>query len=156
MKSGGIGLGLEENVREAYSFIANNYHFGDEIYIFGFSRGAYTARSLAGFINEVGLLKKESLSAFPEIYRNYKGCTNPDPEKRKAGLDHYLHGQAYQKYAFWLHVPIKVVGCWDTVGSLGIPEGRLAKVVQTMGWNNKYKFHNTALGYGMHLRGSSL
>lgn len=141
---GGMGIGLEENVREAYSFIANNYDTGDEIYIFGFSRGAYTARSLAGLINEIGLLRKESLHVFPEVYKQYKAYANP--EERKVNLRRYLYNELYPKHALYLHVPIKVVGCWDTVGSLGVPDGALTRY---FGWNNKYKFHNTALAYGI-------
>ena len=58
---GGLGVGVSGNIQQAYRFIANNYHEGDELFLFGFSRGAYTVRSLAGFIGSVGLLEKEHL-----------------------------------------------------------------------------------------------
>jgi uncharacterized protein (DUF2235 family) len=54
--TGGTGSGLSEHVREAYGFLAHNYAAGDEIFLFGFSRGAYTARSVAGLISQAGLL----------------------------------------------------------------------------------------------------
>jgi uncharacterized protein (DUF2235 family) len=50
---GAFGVGVSENIRDGYRFIANNYEEGDEIYLFGFSRGAYTARSLGGLISEL-------------------------------------------------------------------------------------------------------
>ena len=55
---GGTGLGLSENIVESYRFLANNYQTDDEIYLFGFSRGAYTARSIVGLIHTIGLLPK--------------------------------------------------------------------------------------------------
>jgi len=69
---GATGQGLSENVREAYAFISNNYEPGDEIFLLGFSRGAYTARSIAGLIGAVGLLTKRGLWALPEIFRDAK------------------------------------------------------------------------------------
>ena len=56
---GALGKGLDTNIREAYEFIASNYVEGDEIYLFGFSRGAYTVRSLAGMIGYAGLLGRD-------------------------------------------------------------------------------------------------
>src|SRR5262249_6867973 len=65
---GGIGLGVNENIRSGYMFIAQNYVPGDEIFIFGFSRGAYTARSLVGFLNACGVLKRENLADLPDAW----------------------------------------------------------------------------------------
>lgn len=70
---GTTGEGLEENVREGYAFLANNYSRGDEIFLIGFSRGAFTARSIAGLVGEVGLLTKAGLDSLPEVYRDVKG-----------------------------------------------------------------------------------
>ena len=72
---GGLGSGLVSNVREAYGFLCNNYDFGDEIFITGFSRGAFTARSVAGLIGRIGILTKRGLEVFYEAfeyYENYK------------------------------------------------------------------------------------
>lgn len=65
-------MGLSENIREAYSFIANNYAEGDQIFLIGFSRGAFTARSIAGFIGCIGLLTKQGLTSFYEIFKDYE------------------------------------------------------------------------------------
>jgi uncharacterized protein (DUF2235 family) len=56
---GAFGAGLALNIRRAYMFLSRNYEFGDEVYIFGFSRGSYTARSLTGLISAVGLLSRK-------------------------------------------------------------------------------------------------
>lgn len=62
--------GLAEAVREQYSFIATNWEQGDEIFLFGFSRGAYTARATAGLISEIGLLTRDGLPYLAEIFRD--------------------------------------------------------------------------------------
>lgn len=59
---GSIGVGLSEKVRSAYAFLANNYVPGDRILIFGFSRGAYTARAIAGLVTKMGLLNKRGIT----------------------------------------------------------------------------------------------
>ena len=59
--TGAFGWGLSRNIREAYAFLAMNYEPGDRIYLFGFSRGAFTVRSLAGLIGQCGLLKPEAV-----------------------------------------------------------------------------------------------
>ena len=68
---GFTGEGIKENIREAYSFIATNYMNGDEIYLLGFSRGAFTARSVGGMIGDLGLLTKAGLPSFGEIFEDY-------------------------------------------------------------------------------------
>ena len=71
-------MGLSEHIREAYSFIADNYASGDEIFLVGFSRGAFTARSLAGLIGQIGLLTKSGLSQFYEIFKDYENSENAE------------------------------------------------------------------------------
>ena len=71
-REGGMGVGLVENVRQAYGFLCNNYDAGDEIYITGFSRGAFTARSVAGLVGKVGLLTKKGMAKFYEIFDYYE------------------------------------------------------------------------------------
>ncbi|KAK4224137.1 hypothetical protein QBC38DRAFT_538669 [Podospora fimiseda] len=135
-RQGAFGGSLAENVCEAYNFLASNWGPGDEIFIFGFSRGAYTARSLAGFICQVGLLTPVMMDHFFEIYQAYRnrgekhfvetewantvmvagelGSPPKDnPNYKPTRLEHL------QEYSH-LHVTIKVVGVWDTVGSLHI------------------------------------
>ena len=69
---GGTGQGLEKNIMEAYRFLVNNYHPKDKIFMFGFSRGAYTVRSLTGLVNLIGLLPKNNDYWFPEGFEIYR------------------------------------------------------------------------------------
>lgn len=74
---GGTGAGLSENIREAYSFLAMNYTPGDEIFLIGFSRGAFTARSIAGLIATVGLLTAKGMADFYEVFNDWENQINP-------------------------------------------------------------------------------
>lgn len=73
---GGLAIGLSENVREAYGFLAHNYNgpSDDEIYLFGFSRGAFTARSVAGMICSIGLLTKDSMKYFYYVFEDFENA----------------------------------------------------------------------------------
>ena len=132
---GGLGLGLSTHVKRAYRFVANNYADGDEIYLFGFSRGAYVARSLAGFIGAMGLLHKQHMNRLPEAYELYR----TKPKKRPAskyrpiieGLDPAPRSP----------VPVKFIGVWDTVGALGAPTPFLKRLSRSY-----VRFHDTELG----------
>jgi uncharacterized protein (DUF2235 family) len=129
IKGGSVGLGLSRNVRDAYAFICNNYCDGDEIFLFGFSRGAYTARSVGGLIGYAGLIGKRDLDRFNELWAGYRfrdkvGHEDPLPKFADRHKD----------------ARIKCIGVWDTVGSLGVP-GNLDKLFQDF-----YKFHDTDLG----------
>jgi uncharacterized protein (DUF2235 family) len=128
-----LGLGLSHNIRDAYAFVCNNYNAGDEIFLFGFSRGAYTARSLSGLIGYAGLLGKQDLDRFFELWDGYK---EPDEKKRKDALDSF--GGRHQG------VSIKVIGVWDTVGSVGIPAD-IARL-DVLNFRRYYGFHDTSLG----------
>lgn len=123
---GGFGMGLSQNIIKAYRFIVHNYQQGDEIYLFGFSRGAYTVRSLAGLLNKVGLLPKNHAFYMPEAYRLYR---NGPSEAQLV---------SFQKQHHCIDVKIKFVGVWDTVGALGIPVG-FGK------FNRRYQFHDVSL-----------
>ncbi|KAF4814013.1 hypotheticall protein [Colletotrichum tropicale] len=71
-RQGGFGVGLSGDVVEAYNFIVNNYAPEDEIFCFGFSRGAYTARSVAGLITDIGIIQPHEMQDFPELYSLYR------------------------------------------------------------------------------------
>jgi uncharacterized protein (DUF2235 family) len=123
---GGLfGKGLSENIRLAYEWLIENYNDGDEIFIFGFSRGAYTARSLAGLITKLGILKPGSPIGVAQLYERYKRSDEQTiwelHEQQDAGTlnDSTLEERWMLKYS--QRVKIKMVGVWDTVGSLGIP-----------------------------------
>jgi hypothetical protein len=85
---GGTGLGLSEHIREAYYFIANNYSPGDSIFLIGFSRGSFTARSVGGLIGNLGLLNKTGLPFFYEIFLDWENAGNPD-SKGSSFWEHY-------------------------------------------------------------------
>jgi hypothetical protein len=125
---GGSGVGLSASVKACYGFLADNYREGDEILLFGFSRGAYVARALGGFIGAVGLLRKWEMDRFADIWDWYwrdRHARNPDQ------LDDLAQFRIKD-------VPIDCIGVWDTVGALGIPGSRFC--------SNAYSFHETELG----------
>jgi len=132
---GMLGTGLSNNIKETYRFIANNHVDGDEIFLFGFSRGAYSARVLAGLIGTVGLLSKEHMAYLPEIYDYYR--TPPGKRKNSPGakLLKSLHPTPR------IDVPIEFIGVWDTVGALGAPTPLLKKIT-----NLYIGFHDAKLG----------
>ncbi|AOT08387.1 DUF2235 domain-containing protein [Pseudoalteromonas luteoviolacea] len=123
---GGFGFGLSQNVLRAYQFLVLNYQPGDEIYGFGFSRGAYTIRSVIGLINKIGLLPKDHAFYMPEAYRLYRN-TASDSEVEAFKAEHNC-----------TDVSIKFVGVWDTVGALGVP-------FDFDFINGRYRFHDVSL-----------
>ncbi|KIK54083.1 hypothetical protein GYMLUDRAFT_1024368 [Collybiopsis luxurians FD-317 M1] len=114
-----LGEGIEENIDDAYTFIMNNYQPGDKIFIFGFSRGAFTARVLANFMARVGVYHKPDYTwGFKRAIKAYKdGTLDKDIKIHKYYTPRF--GEPVSKVH---EVEIEVVGCWDTVASLGVPE----------------------------------
>ncbi len=131
VRGGAFGLGLSENIRQGYKWLTENHEEGDEIFLFGFSRGAYTARSLVGLIRNAGLLKTEHKSKVPEAYELYR--------TRDEGPDTPTAVHFRRQYAK-AGIAIKCLGVWDTVGALGIP-------VRSFRWFNRrhFEFHDTRL-----------
>lgn len=126
------GLGIANNIQSCYRFLANNYVNGDEIYLFGFSRGAYTARSLAGMIGSMGLLQKKDMDKFPQLYAQYR----INPEKREKSRYSEMINHLNRQY-----INIKFLGVWDTVGALGLPVQGLQHLS-----HHWVGFHDTHLG----------
>ena len=172
-RQGGTGAGLSENVIEAYNFIVMNYEAGDEIFSFGFSRGAYTARAVAGLVSDIGVIEPVDMQFFPEIYRAYMSngqgklfSGNPawvefvegkrskkGEEMLKSGLPISKSDTRAQAEAWEVHPHgelavtkdsrrVKVVGVWDTVGSLGIPD---VVGLDFASKRTRYGFHNVKL-----------
>lgn len=112
---GAFGFGLFHNVIACYRFLAQNYEDGDEIFVIGFSRGAYTARSLAGMIGRVGLLTKVSLveEKLPAAVRLYQR-TDPPQGAFGASVDEFKHDHCHLG-------KVDFLGVFDTVGALGLP-----------------------------------
>ena len=131
---GATGLGIDRNIEDAYRFLSLNYVAGDEIYMFGFSRGAYTVRSLAGMIYCAGLLSRPHATRAHEAYELYR---NRDVKpKDKVAVDY--------RDTYGDRVPITLLGCFDTVGALGIP-GLAAFKEFHQQLNKRYRFHDTTL-----------
>ncbi|KAF2718853.1 hypothetical protein K431DRAFT_229884 [Polychaeton citri CBS 116435] len=153
---GGIsGDGLAEIVREGYDFVSSNYVLNDEIFLFGFSRGAFTARSIAGLIGEIGVLTKDGLPYFAEIFRDVQHMHDPNyvpkhpdlpfPDKPSASDPRYRY-ELQKRGLTRLSVSIKIVGVWDTVGSLGTPKvGWLQRVGLQSSVSKQMSFYDTSL-----------
>lgn len=110
---GAVGAGLFQKIKDGYSDIAAQYQPGDQIFIFGFSRGAYTARSLAGMIAICGL---------PKNFQNDANCVDMafNAYRNQANRTAML-ASLNATYSMDNTATIKLLGVWDTVGSLGIP-----------------------------------
>jgi uncharacterized protein (DUF2235 family) len=119
------GWGLDDNVKQAYQFIVENYDNGkeveggarDSLYIFGFSRGAYSARVLAGFIHAVGLIEPRNLNLLDYAYRAYKSVG------QRQGENAFAEVRLYERILRPDRPPIRMLGLFDTVASV-IESGR--------------------------------
>lgn len=130
LTGGAFGWGIDDNIQDGYRFLCLNYEPGDEIYLFGFSRGAYTARSLAGLIYCSGLLERQHIRKLPQAYQLYRDrAVKPGAAAAEQFRNDYARD-----------VLITLLGCWDTVGQLGVPNRipLLSKLV-----NAKYRFYDT-------------
>lgn len=106
------GYGLDDNVLEAYRFLIHNYQEGDNIYLIGFSRGAYTVRVLAGFLHLVGVLHTSNENLCGYALTAYKQVSEHND----------LHiAWRFQEVMDTRRVTIRFIGCWDTVGSVIVP-----------------------------------
>ena len=142
LAGGGVGFGLGKNIMSGYRWLGANYNPGDRIFLFGFSRGAYTVRSLAGMISACGLLDLSGLSdenvwkrvekAFKKGYRS-----RADQSGWADGWNFHSAGTQGQD------VPIFFLGVWDTVGALGIPND--LAIINLLDDVKKFAFHDTRL-----------
>jgi uncharacterized protein (DUF2235 family) len=131
---GGLGVGLSRNVCECYRFLVENYEAGDELYFFGFSRGAFTARSTVGLVRNAGILRPEHRNRIDEAYALYR---NPDRDSEPGGIAAELFRRSYSH----ADVFVDFVGVWDTVGALGIPIDGFRPPLLSRLWT----FHDTKL-----------
>jgi uncharacterized protein (DUF2235 family) len=132
LRGGAFGVGLSRNVQEAYRFLVEHYEPGDELFLLGFSRGAYIARSTVGLVRNCGVLRREHLGRLKEAYALYRSRAT-----RPRDLEAQLFRRSFS------HEPrIRFLGVWDTVGSLGIPSLGLglSRLV-----NHRWEFHDTRL-----------
>ncbi|MBY5991838.1 DUF2235 domain-containing protein [Ferrimonas balearica] len=132
LTGGAFGRGLNKNIVDAYRFIVQNYDPGDHLYLFGFSRGAYTVRSLAGLIYNCGVLQRIHANRIVDAFELYKD-RNTHPQDPRAMLFR-------SHYAVKEEVRVRFLGAFDTVGALGVP-------LRMLGWlNEQHLFHDTELG----------
>ena len=152
---GGLfGDGVDTIIQKAYQWLVDRYDDGDEIFIFGFSRGAYTARSLAGFIAKCGLLQSGGALGVTQLYNRYRRPSARtiwaliDAQQNDPAAAFTLEERLMLKYSLAVH--IKFVGVWDTVGDLGVPWLSL----EGLSWLTSHGFLSTGLrrpiDYGFH------
>ncbi|MEA3298697.1 MAG: DUF2235 domain-containing protein [Pseudomonadota bacterium] len=130
---GATGKGLHKNVMDDYRYLVQNYSPGDQIFLFGFSRGAYTIRSLCGMIYNCGILKRPDarlIQAAFDLYKSPRKDCHPDGEESLAFRAAHSHPDR----------TIAFVGVWDTVGALGIPFSFLGLL------EKKDEFYDTKIG----------
>jgi uncharacterized protein (DUF2235 family) len=129
---GAFGYGLGKHVRDVYAFLVDNFEPGDELFFFGFSRGAFTARSAVGMVRNSGILKREEKGRIKEAYDLYR-----DRERAPSSAEAQRFRDAYAT-----ETKIRFIGVWDTVGALGVPltGTRLFDFV-----NRRFQFHDVEL-----------
>jgi uncharacterized protein (DUF2235 family) len=155
---GVLGAGMDRKILEGYEFLVRNYKDGDEVFVFGFSRGAYSARSLVGLIGRVGLITKVNVNVHEEAQAFERLVDAQSP--RAEGAHWAMFNRAYAIYRDRSGTPaardayaaefrekysrpmgIKCVGVWDTVGSRGIPNDSFEQFNHAV-----HGFHDVKLG----------
>jgi uncharacterized protein (DUF2235 family) len=137
---GGFGVGLSRNVQDCYRFLVDHYEPGDKLYFFGFSRGAFTARSTVGLVRNCGILRPAERHRIKQAYALYR---HPDRDTEPAGIAAELFRRSYS----CSDVFVDFVGVWDTVGALGIPIDGFRPPLLSKLWT----FHDTKLSrYVLH------
>ncbi|KZV80388.1 hypothetical protein EXIGLDRAFT_630315, partial [Exidia glandulosa HHB12029] len=141
--SGAFGIGVNENITEVYIWLCQNWIPGDEIFLFGFSRGAYTARAVAGLVHHMGLLDRANLDNFHRVYHLFQ---MRDQKDHKQHWEEWANenlstagGDSERPVRAPGQVKLKVVGVFDTVQSQGIPRTHWIK---NPSYNKKYAFHD--------------
>lgn len=130
---GATGKGVHKNIMDNYRYIVQNYAPGDEIFLFGFSRGSYTVRSLCGMINNCGILKRPDANLIQKAFDLYKkpGKVNsPSGDNSAEFRNQHSHPDK----------AVHFVGVWDTVGAMGIPISFLGL------FDDKDEFYDTEIG----------
>lgn len=141
LRGGAFGLGLSRNVFDAYHFLIDNYEDGDQLYFFGFSRGAFSARSLGGLVRNCGILRGKNADRIDEAWALYRSSAD-----KPSGVASTLFRRAYSH-----DPPVHFIGVWDTVGALGVPTlgPRWLKPVSKR-LNHRSEFHDTKLSTRVH------
>lgn len=138
---GAFGAGISRHIQSAYHWLASNYAEGDEIYLYGFSRGAFTVRSLGGMLSR-GLLDLSGLEA-AEAWKRVKKAYHEGYRKKDATIDDWADAD-WEFFHNRGAAPIHFIGVWDTVGALGIPDD--LEVLNLLDDKDAWQFHDTSLG----------
>jgi uncharacterized protein (DUF2235 family) len=149
LRGGAFGYGLDDAVIAAYRWLMGHYDqrddpdAHDEVFVFGFSRGAFTARSLTGMIARCGLLRPGAPLSVEELFERYRLDKDAPSlvelyERKRAGLP--LTPDEERLLRHTRRIRIKMIGVWDTVGALGVPFGNIPGISK-----RRMGFHNTRL-----------
>jgi len=142
VKGGSVGDGLGKNIMSGYRWLGGRYQNGDHIFLFGFSRGAYTVRSLGGLITRCGLLDLNGLEE-AEVWKRVNAAYQKGYRKRRERSKWAKDWPFHQGDGDDGAVPVYFIGVWDTVGALGIPDD--LAILNLFDDRNKYTFHDTSL-----------
>jgi uncharacterized protein (DUF2235 family) len=134
---GVLGAGLDDLILDGYRHLSDAYADGDEVYVLGFSRGAYAARSLVGLVRNCGLLRPGARTGLALMAYGIYRTRGDGPDSVTARIFRALNGR---------EIRVRFLGVWDTVGALGIPRD-VADRVPLVGRANLalYEFHDTRL-----------
>ncbi|MEL6198228.1 MAG: DUF2235 domain-containing protein [Pseudomonadota bacterium] len=132
------GRTIDHGIMAGYAFLASRYRPGDRICLFGYSRGAYAVRSLAGMIGKIGLLSAEHATErnVVQALRLYRACSPADGRRRAPKMR-----DAFARRFCRQGVEIEVLGVWDTVRALGLPVPFVDRLMP-----DDHTFHDDALG----------
>ena len=157
---GAFGLGLNDNIEEIYRWLAFNYEPGDDIFVFGYSRGAYTARSLVGLIRSAGIPRASEVARVGEAMERYRSPLNSTEPNAVQSFEFRLgfapdvttsdaerEWRAGEGHPEGEPLKVRYIGVWDTVGALGVPRqfGLVARLL-----NGRFAFHDTKLSRCVH------
>ena len=152
--SGAFGLGLSRNVRQLYAEICRVYEPGDQIYLFGFSRGAFTVRTLAGLLGDCGVVDQSHWDSEPELHSIVRRAWRAHKRRYRAWIGRKLlwflksseevTTSFRRRYSRGQPVAIKFMGVWDTVAAHGFPVAHFVDIVNTLIW--RFSFPDLLLG----------
>lgn len=133
ISAGVAGSGIHKNIVDGYRYIVQNYARNDKIYLFGFSRGAYTVRALCGLINNCGIVKRPDAKLIEQAWKIYKSKSKQNHPEGDNAVD-FFKTHCHPSKA------VHFVGVWDTVGALGIPFSLMGLL------EDKDEFYDTKMG----------
>jgi len=129
------GFGISRNIKDCYRFLFEHFNAGDQIYLFGFSRGAATMRSLSSFVHHFGILPQSRPELISQAYKIYQIS---NPEKREKRAVEFIS----RHHTMWTR--IRFIGCYDTVAALGLPWPAISTFMEMLPFL-RHKFHDFKL-----------